>query len=138
MKYLAHIAILAGVLAGIYALFVISPTIDIALGFFVLSLGLLAIFWTINAYKNLSPHSTLRNYTAQFLVSLVFVLLSSIWTTVTTIVEVTGALVYLSYIFTSVAYVAFVIAAYKILNIGKEFGFKEQSNVIRKALKKSK
>ncbi len=55
-----------------------------------------------------------------------------------TIVEMTGALIYLSYIFTAVAYVAFVIAAYKILNIGKEFGFREQTSAIKKAIKKSK
>ncbi len=138
MKLLKNIIIFMCIAAGVYALFSLVPSTELGLGFFSLSFGLLAIFWTVSAYKNLSPNSSLRNYTAMFLVSLVFILLHSIWSTLIVLFNFTGFLSYINYILISAAYVAFVFAAYNILKIGKEFGFREQAEEIKKALKPKK
>ncbi len=130
------IFVLIAILAGLYALFAVSPNTEIALGFFSLTFGLLAIFWTTSAYRNLSPRSTLRNYTALFLMSLIFILANSVWATLIVLFEIGGIANYVGYFLTSAAYVTFVIAAYKILSIGKEFGFREQSSEISRALRK--
>lgn len=45
-------------------------------------------------------------------------------------------MVYPGYIFLIFSYMAFVITAYKILYLGKEFGFQEQAKRIKKAVRK--
>jgi len=138
MKLLKNIFVVIAIIAGLYAIFALSPSTEIGFGFFALSFGLLAILWTVNAYRDLSPNSSLRNYTAMFLVSLVFILLHSIWSTLIILFNFKGFLNYINYLFISAAYVAFVFAAYNILKIGKEFGFREQAKEIKKALKPKK
>jgi len=136
MKLLKGIFVFIAIIAGLYALFALSPSIEIALGFFSLSFGLLAIFWTVNAYKCLSPNSSLRRYTALFLLSLIFILANSVWTTLYVIFSFSENLRYVNYILVSIIYIIFVIAAYNILFISKEFGFREQAENIKKALRK--
>lgn len=135
VNFLKILVAVLGVLAGIYTLFVLSPSVDLALQFFSLTFGVLAIMWTLMAYRNLSPNSSLKNFTLFFLFALILSLAHSIWVTLIIVFGLSWPMsVVIDYLFVSFGYVAFGFAAYNILRIGKEFGFKEKSEEIRKAL----
>lgn len=124
-----------GILAGIYTLFVLSPSVDLALQFFSLTFGVLAVIWTLTAYRNLSSNSSLKNFTLFFLFALILSVLHSIWVTLIIVFGLSWPMsVVVDYLFVSFSYVAFGFAAYNILMIGKEFGFRDQAMEIGKAL----
>lgn len=131
---------LIAVIAGLIAVFRVVVDTEIAIGFVTISFGVLAIIWTSMAITSLSKGSSLRKHTINFLFCLVFILLSSIWHTLSKLFEwretVNELMLYPGYLFSTLAFIIFVMTAYQILTIGKEFGFKPQAKEIEMVMKK--
>ena len=123
---------------GLYAIVRLVPTTELAVGFLSFTFGILAIIWTGKAVTSLAPASSLRSYTTKFLFSLIFVLLFSATNTIVIYFNPGNSMVYLGYGTIIIAYILFVIAAYEILTIGKEFGFGQTGEDIRKAIEEKK
>ena len=118
--------ILISVLFGVFALLTWVPVADLAISFLTLALGAVAIIWTYKAMSTLSHGTSLREYTFYFLTSLIFIVLFSIWDTIILIFSPQGSLVYPKQFLITLTYAVFLLASYKILYVGREFGFKEQ------------
>lgn len=129
---------LIAIIIGLVAIFKLVLNMEIAIGFLTVTLGILAVIWTIMAKRSLSKGSSLEKYTTKFLFCLIFILAFSVWQVLENLFYWEGSIVYPKYIFIAIAYLVFVIAAYQILHIGKEFGFKEQAKKIEKVMKKGK
>ena len=123
------------ILFGLYAIIIFTPTIDLAIGLISLTFGVLAIIWILRAQVSLSPGSSLREFTIYFTWCLLLLILFSVWQTLANFLSWTGLLYNLQYIFISIAYVVFVGAAYKILQLGREFGFEVKAKEIKKMIK---
>jgi len=112
------------------------------IGILSLTFGVTALIWTIKARKSLSKGSSLKAFTTNFMIIVIFVLCFSSWDIAVRMLylkDLYGELVQLPmYLFITLAYIAFVGAAYKIRNIGKEFGFTTQSKAIEKVIEKTK
>ncbi len=124
------------VLFGVFAIIQFVPDVELAIDFLSLTFGIVAIFWTYRAKASLSVGTSLREYTSYFLWSLVLIFVYSVWDTLEYILNWTGYWVYPKYFMISISYLIFVFAAYKILYLGKEFGFLPQ--VERMNLKKKR
>lgn len=122
---------LFGICLSIIAIFAIVQNFKVAIGLLSISLGILAIIWISIARKSLSPGSTLRSYTTYFLVSLVFVMLFSVWNVTDELFHLQGFWSYTGYIAIGIAYILFLRSAYQILTIGKEFGFQPEAMRIK-------
>ena len=135
------LAILA-IAAGLIAIFRIVADTEVAIGFVTLSFGVLAIIWTSMARTSLSKGSMLRKHTTNFLFCLIFILLFSIWHTLSKLLNwretVNEIMMYPGYIFLILAFMVFVITAYQVLSLGKEFGFEKEAKKIEKAMEKKK
>ena len=131
-----------GVIFGIVAIFTIVRQTEVAIGFITLSFGVLAIIWTAIAVKSLSKDSSLRKHTSMFLVSLIFLVLFSIWNTVSILAgwrkTVDELWMYPAYVFISVAFLIFVSASYQAMKLGKVFGFGKQAEKIAERIKEKK
>src|SRR3989338_3970417 len=123
---------------GIFTIFRIVKDIEIAVGLFSLSFGILGIIWTTLAVKSLSKGSSLRTYAISFLFCLITILLFSIWNLLIKLFEWEKSLIYPSYFFITISYIIFVFTAYKMHKLGKEFGFEAQALGIKKILRKKK
>lgn len=127
---------------GLLAIFRIVVDTEVAVGFVTISFGILAIIWTSMAVASLSKGSSLRKLTINFLFCLIFILLFSIWHTMSKLFmwreTVNEVMLYPGYLFLTLAFLIFVITSYQILKIGKEFGFQKQSSKIKKAMEKKK
>ena len=117
---------LLAVLFGVFALIMFVPVIELVIGFLSLTFGVLGIIWALRAKLSLSKGTMLRDYANYFLFALIFIVLFSVWDTLIILLDWTGYLVYPKYFLITVAYLIFVLAAYKILYLGKQFGFKSQ------------
>lgn len=130
------------IVLGLLAIFRIVVDTEVAVGFVTISFGILAIIWTSMAVASLSKASSLRKLTINFLFCLIFILLFSIWHTMSKLFmwreTVNEVMLYPGYLFLTLAFLIFVITSYQILKIGKEFGFQKQSNKIKKAMEKKK
>lgn len=126
------------IVLSLFAIFRLVPNIEIAIGFVTISFGILAIIWTSIARNNLSVGSSLRSYTTSFLFCLVFILLFSLWQTFGIIFSWEGLIVIPKYIFITISYLIFSYAAYKIWEMGKEFGFKTEAAKIKKVIQEKK
>ncbi len=124
---------LLAVLFGVFALIRFVADVRLAIGFLSLTFGLVAIIWTYRAMSSLSPGTSLRDYTHYFLWSLIFIMLFSVWDTLVILFQWTGAAVYPKYFLITIAYLIFVFTGYKILYLGKQFGFQPQ--VLKMGLK---
>lgn len=133
-EFIAAVIWLFGIVLSILAIFAITQNIKLAVGVLSLSLGILAVIWVLIARKSLSPGSSLRAYTTHFLLSLIFVMVFSLWDISDEIFIFKGTLSYAGYIFVAVSYIVFLRAAYQILSIGKEFGFQTQALRIKSAM----
>ena len=122
------------VLFGVFALVIFVPSVELIIGLLSLSFGIVAIIWTYRAKTSLSPGTTLREYTNYFLLSLWFIVLFSLWDTLIVLIGLEGGWVYPKYFLITIAYLVFAFTGYKILYMGKQFGFKSQ--VSRMDLKK--
>lgn len=129
---------LIAIIFGLVAIFKLILNMEIAIGFLTVTFGILAVIWTAMAKKSLSKGSSLEKYTTKFLFCLIFILLFSVWQILENLLYWKGFIIYPKYFFITIAYLVFVIAAYQILHIGKEFGFKEQAKKIEKVMKKKR
>jgi len=124
------------VLFGVFAIIQFVSDIELTIDFLSLSFGIVAILWTYRAKYSLSAGTSLREYTSYFLWSLILIFVYSVWGTLEHILSWTGYWIYPKYFMISIAYLIFVFAAYKILYLGKQFGFQPQ--VEKMNLKKKK
>lgn len=126
---------LLAVAGGLLAIFRIVLDTEIAVGFVTISFGVLAIIWTSMAVTSLSKGSSLRRHTINFLFCLVFVLLFSIWHTLSKLLKwretLNEFMLYPGYLFITLAFLIFVVTSYQILTMGKEFGFGNKAKEIR-------
>lgn len=133
---------LIGIAGGLIAIFRIVVDTEVAIGFVTISFGILAIIWTLMAITSLSKGSSLRKHITNFLFCLIFVLLFSIWHTISKLLRwretINEFMLYPGYLFITLAFLIFVITAYQILTIGKEFGFGGQAKEIKKIMEKKK
>ncbi len=131
-----------GVAAGLIAIFRIVVDTEVAIGFVTISFGVLAIIWTSMAINSLSKGSSLRKHTSNFLLCLIFVLLFSMWHTLSKLLRwretVNEVMLYPGYLFITLAFLIFVVTSYQILTMGKEFGFEKQAKEIKKIMEKNK
>lgn len=117
---------LLAVLFGVFAMISFVPVVELAIGFLSLTFGIVAIIWTYRAKTSLSKGTELRDYTNYFLFSLLFIVLFSVWDTLIFLFRWEGPLVYPKYFLITIAYLIFVFAGYKILYVGRMFGFQQQ------------
>ncbi len=136
---------LIAVLIGLSAIFKLMPTNDIAIVFISFTFGILAIIWTARAIKNLSAGSSLRVYTINFLLCIIFIVLASVISFINQILKVDGVgssqwkgLIFVQYFFITVSYIVFVYASYQISKISQEFGFKVEAKKIAKVVEEKK
>ncbi len=133
MKFAEILWILA-IILGIVAIFSIVP-IEIALNAFVISTAIFALIWVHIAKKNLSKGSNLAVFAFYLFLSIMFFLLSSISQLIIQIFP-SFILTWFSYIFLTIAYLLLVVSAYKLMKIGKEFGFAPETEKMKKYLKR--
>ncbi|MBW2981011.1 hypothetical protein KY360_06365 [Candidatus Woesearchaeota archaeon] len=133
---------LIAIAAGLAAIFRLVVDTEVAVGFVTISFGILAIIWSSMAIGSLSKGSSLRRHTINFLFCLIFVLLFSIWHTLSKLFmwreTVNEYMLYPGYLFITMAFLIFVITSYQILTIGKEFGFRQQAKEIKNVIEKKK
>jgi hypothetical protein len=127
---------LLAVLFGIFGLVRFVPVVELSIGFLSLTFGILAIIWALRARASLSVGTALRGYVSYFLLALIFIVCYSIWDTLIFLFQWEGILKYPKHFLIIVSYLIFVFASYKILYLGKQFGFKPQ--VAKMDLKKTK
>jgi len=129
----------AGVILGLVAIFKIVVDTEVAIGLVTISFGVLAVIWTVMALQSLSKGSSLRRHTFNFLLCLIFILLFSIWHTVSKLLSwrttVNELMLYPGYLLIALAFLLFVSTAWQILTLGREFGFKGQASSIEKIIK---
>lgn len=123
------------IVAGIAAITKILGNAELIIAFMSLTFGILAIIWTLMAHNSLSPGSSLRSYTGYFLACLILILVSSVWSSALKIFSLKGFSHYVGYLFVTLAYLVFVVAAHKIYYLGKEFGFQREASKIKEAMK---
>ncbi len=141
-KRIGTLLALIAVAIGLATIFRIVVDTEVAVGFVTISFGVLAIIWTSMATTSLSKGSSLRRHTTNFLLCLIFILLFSVWHTLSKLFEwrqtVNEFMLYPGYLFLTLAFLIFVITSYQILTIGKEFGFQREAKEIRKVIEKKK
>ncbi|MBI5391990.1 hypothetical protein HZB00_03220 [Candidatus Woesearchaeota archaeon] len=137
-KVIQTIFAFVAVIGGLFALFSLLPTRELAVGFLSLTFGVLAVIWTGMAFSSLARGSSLRSYTAKFLISLILVIVFSAISAVHDFFPANVVLLYAGYITIILAYIMFVMAAHDILKIGKEFGFGETAEEIRKVVEEKR
>ena len=133
---------LIAVAGGLIAIFTLVVDTEVAIGFVTISFGVLAIIWTSMAITSLSKGSSLRKHTTNFLFCLVFILLFSIWHTLSKLFgwreTINEFMLYPGYLFIMLAFLIFVVTSYQILTLGKEFGFEKQAKEIKEIMEKKK
>lgn len=100
--------------------------------------GIASLLLISRARSKLSEGS-LRRYMDNFAICLAFIVIFSVWQTARGIIgidiDVEGLATYPEYIFIVFAYVAFIIASFRVLKISEEFGFKEDGKQIEQLIK---
>ncbi|MDP3765690.1 MAG: hypothetical protein Q8R04_04190 [Nanoarchaeota archaeon] len=95
--------------------------------------GIASLLLISRARKRLSDGS-IRRYMDNFAICLAFIVIFSVWQTTRSIlgisINVEGLATYPEYIFIVLAYLAFIIASFRVLKISEEFGFKEDGKKI--------
>lgn len=136
MKFIEIIWII-GIILSVIALFIIVSA-EIALNALVISTAIFALIWTFIAKKNLSRGSSLRLFAVYLSYSLIFFLLSSIVQIIIKVLLINSitllSLTWISYISLAIAYLLLVMSAYRLMRIGKEFGFVVETKKIKKIL----
>ena len=137
-KILKFLSALFAIVLGLFVIIKLVGNVELIVGIISLTFGILAIIWTLKARSVLSAGSSLRKYTGNFLMCLIFILLFSVWNTMSKILSFQGIFLYFEYFFIIMAYMVFVMAAYQILYLGKEFGFSKEIKIMKKAIKEKK
>lgn len=93
----------------------------------------------ISRARNRLSEGSIRRYMDNFAICLAFIVIFSVWQTARSIlgisIDVEGLATYPEYIFVVFAYVAFIVASYRVLKISKEFGFKEEGKRIEQIIR---
>lgn len=101
--------------------------------------GIASLFLISRARKKLSEGS-IRNYMDNFAICLAFIVIFSVWQTARSIlglgVDFEGISDYPEYIFIVLAYIAFIVASYRVMKISDEFGFKGDGRKIGELITK--
>ncbi|MBU0629257.1 MAG: hypothetical protein KKC75_08785 [Nanoarchaeota archaeon] len=130
------------VAAGLTAIFRVVVDTEVAIGFVTISFGVLAIIWTSMAMTSLSKGSSLRRHTGNFMLCLVFILLFTVWHTLSKLLRwretINEIMLFPGYLFLILAFLIFVATSYQILTMGKEFGFKTQAKEISRVIESKK
>jgi len=102
--------------------------------------GIASLFLISRARNRLSEGS-IRRYMDNFAICLAFIVIFSVWQTARSIfginINIEGLGTYPEYIFIVFAYIAFIVASFRVLKISEEFGFKEDGKMIEKLVKES-
>ena len=100
--------------------------------------GIASLILISRARKRLSDGS-IRRYMDNFAICLAFIVIFSVWQTARSIlgisINVEGLATYPEYIFIVFAYLAFIVASFRVLKISEEFGFKEDGRKIEQLIK---
>lgn len=96
----------------------------------------------ISKARNKLSDGSIKRYMDNFAVCLAFIVIFSIWQTVRglyggEVEESSHFLTYPEYAFIALAYIAFVIASFRVTKISEEFGFKEDGQRIGQIIKES-
>jgi len=129
---------IVSIASGLYVLFRLSISVELAVAFLSLTFGVLAIIWTLIAKYSLSPGSMLRDFTTNFLVGITFLLIYSLTTIIRQINSPIQNFVPIEYFLITATFLLFVISAYQILRIGKQFGFEKEAKTIKGILRTKK
>ena len=93
----------------------------------------------ISRARNRLSEGSIRRYMDNFAICLTFIVIFSVWQTARSIfgisIDTEGFSTYPEYIFIVLAYVAFIVASFRVLKIGEEFGFKEDGKKIGQLIK---
>src|SRR3989338_11632492 len=100
----------------------------------------------ISRARNRLSEGSIKKYMDNFAICLAFIVIFSVWQTARSIsgvnINVEGLSTYPEYIFIVFAYIAFIVASFRVLKISEEFGFKEDGRkieqIIRQKPKKAK
>ncbi len=88
----------------------------------------------ISRARNRLSEGSIRKYMDNFSICLAFIVIFSVWQTARSVfginINVEGLSTYPEYIFVVFAYIAFIIASFRVLKISEEFGFKEDGRRI--------
>lgn len=100
--------------------------------------GIASLFLISRARNRLSDGS-IRKYMDNFAICLAFIVIFSVWQTARSFfgisIDVEGLSTYPEYIFIVFAYMAFIVASFRVLKISEEFGFKEDGRKIGQIIK---
>jgi len=100
--------------------------------------GIASLLLISRARGRLSDGS-IRRYMDNFAICLAFIVIFSVWQTARSIfgidIDVEGLATYPEYIFIVFAYIAFIIASFRVMKISEEFGFKEEGKKIEQIIK---
>ena len=100
--------------------------------------GIASLLLISRARSRLSDGS-IRRYMDNFAICLAFIVIFSVWQTARSIIginiNVEGLGTYPEYIFIVFAYIAFIVASFRVLMISEEFGFKEDGRKIREIIR---
>jgi len=95
----------------------------------------------ISRARNRLSEGSIRRYMDNFAICLAFIVIFSVWQTARSVlgisIDVEGLATYPEYIFIVFAYIAFVVASYRVLKISEEYGFKEDGRKIVQIIKES-
>jgi len=110
----------------------------IVVGLTTVIFGVASLLLISRARKRLSEGS-IRRYMDNFAICLAFIVIFSVWQTARSIfgisINVEGLATYPEYIFIVFAYIAFIVASFRVLKISEEFGFKEDGKKISQLMK---
>ena len=123
----------AVVVLGVFTIFKILP-FDTAVNAVVISLALLALVWIHIARRSLSKGSSLRKFASYLFYCMAFLFLFPLWE----LMPVAGLSDLVSQALLGLAYIFLVIASYRLMKIGTEFGFSNQAKSIRELIRKRK
>ena len=137
IKSFKVIILLIALISAFYFIFKIFKSWDLILSILTLSFGVLSIIWTLLAKYSLSPKSTLRLFTNNFLACSISVLSFSTLRLLSNFILIPW-LNYIELFFIIITFFFFVLASYYIYNIGNEFGFQRETKEIKKVLKERK
>ncbi|MBI2650700.1 hypothetical protein HYX04_05325 [Candidatus Woesearchaeota archaeon] len=100
--------------------------------------GIASLFLISRARNRLSEGS-IRRYMDNFAICLAFIVIFSVWQTARSFfgvsIDVEGLSTYPEYIFIVFAYMAFIVASFRVLKISEEFGFKEDGRKIEQLVR---
>lgn len=93
----------------------------------------------ISRARNRLSEGSIRRYLDNFAICLAFIVIFSVWQTARSVFEVSidvkGLATYPEYIFIIFAYIAFIIASFRVLKISEEFGFKGDGRKIEQLVR---